>query len=89
MKTEIKKQALRRLKIIEGQVKGLQKLVEEEVYCVDIINQASAVRQAVSSVEDLVLQNHLATHVVEQMKSGKHQKAIEEIVSIYKIAKKK
>jgi len=89
MKKSIKESAQHRLKIIEGQVKGLQKMVEGEEYCVDVITQASAVRQALSSVEDMMLENHLSTHVVHQMKSGASKKAIDEILSIYKLSKKK
>lgn len=89
MKKEVKKKLGRRLKIIEGQIKGLQKMVEEDTYCVDIITQTSAVRKALSSVEDVMLDNHLSTHVVEQMKSGKHKRAIDEILSVYKLSKKK
>jgi len=89
MKKEVKKKLVRRLKIISGQIKGLQKMVEEDTYCVDIITQTSAVRQALSSVEDVMLENHLSTHVVEQMKSGRHRRAIEEVLSVYKLSKKK
>lgn len=89
MKKEVKKKITRRLKIIGGQINGLQKMVEEDAYCVDIITQTSAVRQALSSVEDIMLENHLSTHVVEQMKSNKHKLAINEILSIYKLSKKK
>ena len=64
-------------------------MVEESIYCVDVIAQTSAVRQALSSVEDVMLENHLSTHVIEQMKSGKHEKAISEILSVYKLSKKK
>jgi CsoR family transcriptional regulator, copper-sensing transcriptional repressor len=89
MRKEVKRRVLRRLKIIEGQVKGLQRMVDEEAYCVDVITQTSAVRQALSSVEDAMLKNHLSTHVVHQMKSGAHKKAIEEILSVYKVSKRK
>jgi DNA-binding FrmR family transcriptional regulator len=89
MKKEVKKKLTHRLKIIEGQVRGLEKMVDEEVYCVDIITQTSAVRQALSSIEDGLLENHLSTHVVEQMKNGRHKKAVGEILSVYKISKRK
>ncbi|MFQ5754416.1 MAG: metal-sensitive transcriptional regulator [bacterium] len=89
MTKNVKKKVTRRLKIIEGQVKGLQKMVEGEEYCIAIITQTSAVRQALSSVEDMMLENHLSTHVVEQMKSDKHKRAIDEILSVYKLSKKK
>ena len=89
MRRDIKKRVQNRLKRIEGQVRGLQKMVEEEKYCIDIIAQTSAVRQALSAVEDAMLENHLSTHVIEQMKSGKSKQATEEILSVYKISKKK
>ena len=89
MRKDIKRKAIRRLKIIEGQVRGFQRMVEEEKYCIDIINQSLAIKEALSSVEDLILENHLSTHVVEQMKSGQEAKAIKEILSVYKMSKKK
>lgn len=89
MKQDIKKKAIRRLKIVEGQVRGLQRMVAEEKYCIDIMNQSLAIKEALSGVEDLILKNHLSTHVVEQMKSGKESKAIKEILSVYRLSKKK
>ena len=89
MREDIKNRAVKRLKIIEGQIRGLQKMVDDEKYCIDIIVQASAIKEALSGVEDLILQNHLSTHVVHQMKSGKEKQAIDEILKIYKLAQKK
>lgn len=89
MKATIKKQVLNRIRRIEGQVRGLQKMVEDEKYCVDIITQTSAVRKALSAVEDSVLENHLSTHVADQMKSGNVKKATKEMLLVYKVFKKK
>ncbi|HUY62381.1 MAG TPA: metal-sensitive transcriptional regulator [Candidatus Paceibacterota bacterium] len=89
MKQTVKRTVVRRLKTIEGQVRGLQKLVENDAYCIDVITQTSAVRSALSAVEDAMLENHLSTCVVEQMKSGSQTKAIREILSAYKVSKKK
>ncbi|MDO8474294.1 MAG: metal-sensitive transcriptional regulator [bacterium] len=89
MKTVSKKRALHRLKIIEGQLRGLQKMVEEDVYCINVIHQSLAVKEALSGVEDLLLERHLATHVADQMKSGKESKAVKEILAIYKLSKRK
>ncbi|PIR97471.1 MAG: hypothetical protein COT91_01105 [Candidatus Doudnabacteria bacterium CG10_big_fil_rev_8_21_14_0_10_41_10] len=88
MKKIVKKRAIRRLKIIEGQIRGLQKMVDEEKYCVDIITQSMAVKQALSGVEGLVLENHLSTHVVHQMKHGDDKKATKELLKIYKLSNK-
>ena len=89
MRNDIKHRSLHRLKIIEGQIRGLQKMVEEDKYCIDIITQASAIKEALSSVEDLLLENHLGTHVIHQIKNGNEQQATEEILKIYKLKRKK
>jgi CsoR family transcriptional regulator, copper-sensing transcriptional repressor len=89
MTPQIKRRAVRRLKIIAGQIKGLQKMVEEEQYCIDIITQSSAIKEALSGVENLILENHLSTHVIEQMRSGKEKKAVDEILKVYTLAKKR
>lgn len=70
-------------------MRGLQKMVDQNEYCIDVITQTQAVKEALSSFEDVMLENHLSTHVVDQMKSGKHSRAIGEILSIYKVSKKK
>ncbi|MEK7514802.1 MAG: metal-sensing transcriptional repressor [Patescibacteria group bacterium] len=79
---------VRRLKIIEGQVRGLQDLVEKGVYCIDVIAQTSAVKQGLSRVEDLLLEGHLNTCVVEQIRAGQTQKAQEEILTVYRLKRK-
>lgn len=89
MKKELKNKIERHLKIIEGQVRGLQKMVAEDQYCIDVITQASAIRNSLGSVEERVLENHLGTCAVKQMKGKNRDKAIKEIVSVYKLAKRK
>lgn len=89
MKTEIKTRVQNRLNRIEGQIRGLQQMVADEKYCIDIITQTSAVKQALSAVEDDLLLNHLGTHAMQQIKRGDAKKAVEEIIKVYKISKKK
>jgi DNA-binding FrmR family transcriptional regulator len=89
MQKEIKNKIHNRLKRIEGQVRGLQKMTDEDKYCIDIITQSSAIRSALSAVEDLILENHLSEHVIHQMKQGQEKKAIGEIISVFKKSKKK
>ena len=89
MKADIKYKVSRRLKIIQGQIKGLAQMVEREKYCVDIITQSNAIKEALSGVEDLMLENHLSTHVLHQIRTGKEKKAIAEIIKVYKLAQKK
>ncbi len=89
MRKEIKSKTLRRLKLVEGQIRGIQKMVEDEKYCVDIITQSSAVKEALSGVEHLILENHLSTHVLDHIKHGKEKMAIEEILKVYTLAQRK
>lgn len=89
MRHDIKVQAIRRLKIIEGQIRGLQAMVDNEEYCIDIITQASAIKEALARMEDLILENHLTTHVIHQIKHGKEAQATQEILKVYKLAKRK
>jgi DNA-binding FrmR family transcriptional regulator len=83
-----KSKIIRRLKIIEGQVRGLQEMIEKDVYCIDVITQTSAVKQALSGIEDMLMENHLGTCVVHQIKKGKEQTAISEILKVYNLKRK-
>lgn len=89
MRKDIKTKALRRLNLIRGQIEGLRKMIDTERYCIDIITQSWATKAALSGIEDLLLENHLTTHVVDQMKSGHQSKVIKEILSVYKVSKRK
>lgn len=84
-----KQRAIRRLHIAAGQIRGLEKMVGEDKYCIDILHQSLAIKEALSSFEDFILKNHLATHVVKQMKYGNAKKANSEILSIFKLSKRR
>lgn len=83
-----KQKLIRRLKIIGGQVRGLQEMIEQDVYCIDVITQTSAVKQALSGIEDALMEGHLSTCLVHQIQKGKEDKAIEEMVKVYRLKRK-
>lgn len=83
-----KHKLIRRLKIIEGQVRGLQEMIEKDTYCIDVITQTSAVKKALSSVEDVLMEEHLGTCVVHQIQKGKEKTAIGEILKVYQLKRK-
>jgi DNA-binding FrmR family transcriptional regulator len=89
MKVESKEDVLKSLNRIEGQVRGLKRMVEEDEYCIDIITQTQAVKSAVSSVEDKLLEQHLSHCVVDQVKKNNTKKMVEEVMKVYKVSKKK
>lgn len=88
MKAEYKKRAEHRTKIIKGQLEGLQKMIGEDKYCMDILTQSLAIQKSLASLDKLVLENHLRTHITDMVASGdeaKQNKAIEELLDLYKL----
>lgn len=73
---------LRRLKKIEGQVKGLQKMVDDEKYCVDILVQIAAVRAALNKVGLIVFEDHIRGCVAQALDRENGDEKIEELVDI-------
>lgn len=82
------KNLIKRLKIIEGQVRGLQNMLTQNKYCIDVITQTSAIKNALSGVEDALMESHLSSCVVHQIKKGKEQNAISEILKVYRTKRK-
>lgn len=85
---EIKSRAIHRTKILQGQIKGLEKMIEAEEYCMDVITQSLAIQKSLGSLNKLLVENHLATHVKQMMASGnpKVQKQVqEELLKIFEI----
>lgn len=83
-----KQKLIRHLKIIEGQVRGLQKMVDTDVYCIDIITQTSAVKQGLSNIEDSLMEGHLGHCLVNQIKKGQTEQATKEMLKVYKLKRK-
>ncbi len=88
MEDKAKLKIVRRLKILEGQIRGLQEMVEKNTYCINVITQTSAVKQGLSNVEDLLLENHLGSCILNQVRSGQTSKAKEEVLKVYKLKRK-
>jgi CsoR family transcriptional regulator, copper-sensing transcriptional repressor len=81
MRSEVKATARKRLNRIEGQVRGLSRMVDDDRYCIDIVTQISAVRAALRRLEEEVLRDHVAHCVREAIESGdqteQHRKVAE------------
>ena len=70
---------------IEGQVRGITKMIEEEKYCIDILDQIKAVKNAISTVEGRVLKTHLKACVKDALRSDKEfDKKVEELLKTLK-----
>lgn len=81
-----KQAILNRLRTIEGHVRGVQRMVEDDAYCVDVLRQTLAVRRALEKLESAVLKRHLHTCVTDALRSSEEQArdtAIAEILEIF------
>ncbi len=63
-------------------------MITKDTYCIDIITQTSAVKQALSNIEDVLLENHLSHCALNQIKTGNEKKAIGEIIKVYQLKRK-
>ena len=81
------KDLITRLNRIEGQIRGIRKMVEEGAYCVDILTQVSAARCSLNSFSKVVLGNHIKTCVADDIRSGSDEKTDELVELLQKLMK--
>ncbi len=81
---EEKKKIVKRIKTIEGQVRGIVNMIENERYCGDILIQMAAVRESLKSAANKVLKNHIETSIVDELKNNNND-GIEEINKLVQI----
>lgn len=88
MINNIKKRALHRAKILEGQMRGVHKMIENEDYCMDILTQSLAIQKSIGSLNKLIIENHVRTHIKEYLSSDSEksqEQAIEELLGLYEL----
>lgn len=88
MLESIKKAAGRRCNVIEGQIRGLGQMINNEAYCVDIMIQNLAVQKSLASLNKLILENHLRTHIRDNFKARDPKKiglAVDELLNLYEL----
>jgi len=88
MLPEVKAETLKRLNYIEGHISGVKRMVEEDLYCVDVLKQTYAIRRAIEKVEALLLEGHLDTCVVDGIRDGRDKEVLGELMELYKLANK-
>ncbi|MFQ5382294.1 MAG: metal-sensitive transcriptional regulator [Dehalococcoidia bacterium] len=85
MLPETRKRALRRIKIISGQAQALQRQIEDDRYCMDVLDLSLSIQRALRSLDAIVIEGHLRTHVKEQMAGGEEERAISELMRLYRV----
>ena len=84
---DIKKRALHRSRILQGQLRGLEKMIDNEEYCVDIITQSLAVQKSLRSLNKHIVENHLRTHVTDMFEAGgdEREAAVTELLTVFEL----
>ena len=86
---EVKKDAISRLKKIEGQIRGIMRMLDENKYCIDIINQITAAEKALDGVSKIVMKRHVETCVSNAIVRGEGQNKIDELIeTVFKYSKR-
>ena len=80
--------ALRRLAYIEGHLRGIRKMIEDDTYCVDVMKQTYAVRRAIDKLDELLLKGHLSHCVPEGMAEGRTEQVVAELEELFSLAKR-
>ncbi len=80
-----KEESLKRLNKIEGQIRGISRMVENEKYCIDILNQITAAENALDGVARIIMKRHVESCVTQAVLNGKADEKIDELVAaVYK-----
>lgn len=82
---EVKKILTTRLNRIEGQVRGIKGMIDENIYCDDIINQITAVQSALNSVKKIMLEDHMKSCIIKRIKAGEDEVVDELLKTISKM----
>jgi DNA-binding FrmR family transcriptional regulator len=84
---DLKKRALHRSRILEGQLRGVTRMIENEEYCVDIITQTLAIQKSLRSLNKLLVENHLRTHVTDMFAAGEDSRdaAVAELLTVFEL----
>lgn len=86
---KLKQRAMHRAKIIRGQMDGLIKAIESERYCPELLEQSLSIQHSLKSLDALLLENHLRTHVREQFGTdGGNERAVRELLRAFKLSNK-
>lgn len=83
-----KEDAIKRLNMIEGHLRGIRKMVEDDTYCVDVLKQTYAVQRAIEKFEQILLQDHIRGCVPEGIREGRDEEVLGELAELFSLARR-
>jgi DNA-binding FrmR family transcriptional regulator len=84
----MKQETLRRMKNVEGHVRGIERMLENDAYCIDVIRQIQAVQAALTKISVSVLDDHMQTCLSNSLDGEKREQMLREITEVYEMASK-
>ena len=85
---KLKARSLHRAKIIKGQLEGLIQAIEKEEYCPKLLHRSFSIQRSLKSLDALMLENHLRTHVKQQLSGNEEERAIRELIEVFVLSSK-
>ena len=79
-----KQRILHRIKIVKGHLQKVHEMIEENEYCINVLHHSLAVQKALKQIDMLMMEDHLKTCAIHQIKEGKEDKTVQELIGIYK-----
>lgn len=81
----VKQQAMHRIKIIQGHLRAVERMIDKDDSCINIIHQSMAVQKALKRLDMSLIKEHLGTNVVEQFQNNQISKSIDELMALYEM----
>jgi DNA-binding FrmR family transcriptional regulator len=88
MESEVRKDIAARLRSITGHVRAVERMVDEDRYCVDVMRQTMAIEKALARVDALLLEGHLRTCVADAFREGRSDETVKELAEIFNTARR-
>jgi DNA-binding FrmR family transcriptional regulator len=83
-----REEALKRLTMIEGHLRGIRKMVDEDAYCVDVLKQTYAVQRAIEKFEQILLRDHLNHCVPDGIREGRDEEVLSELAELFTLSRR-
>ena len=83
-----REEALKRLTMIEGHLRGIRKMVDEDAYCVDVLKQTYAVQRAIEKFEQILLRDHLSHCVPDGIREGRDEEVLSELAELFTLSRR-
>jgi DNA-binding FrmR family transcriptional regulator len=87
VKDETRRDVVARLRSIQGHLRGVERMVGEDKYCVDVLRQTMAIEKALQRVDELILEGHLQTCVADSLREGRSKATVGELLEIFRTSR--